>query len=96
MFDPFQVILEPIVTEKSSLQRAKATYVFRVIKGATKSQIKGALKKVFGVDTESVNTTPVRGKKRQLGRNIGRTSGWKKAYIKLKKGQKIKELEVGA
>jgi large subunit ribosomal protein L23 len=96
MFDPYQVIIEPIVTEKSTMVRANSTYVLRVIQGATKSQIKNALKKVFGVDAESINTTKVRGKARHLGKSIGVTAGWKKAYIKLKKGQKIKELEVGA
>jgi len=96
MADPYQIIIEPIVTEKSSDLRASSVYTFRVIKDATKTQIKNALKVVFGVDAEAVNTTKVRGKTRQLGRSIGRTAGWKKAYVQLKKGQKIKELEAGA
>jgi large subunit ribosomal protein L23 len=96
MVDSHQIIIEPIITEKSSLLSQESVYVFRVLKGATKSQIKQALKVVFNVDAQSVNTTQVRGKARQVGRHIGVTSSWKKAYIKLKEGQKIKELEAGA
>lgn len=96
MYDPHQIISGPIVTEKSSGLRGSSVYTLRVLKDATKSQIKNATEKIFGVDVESVNTTKVRGKTRQLGRSVGRTSAWKKAYIKLKEGQKIKELEVNA
>jgi len=95
MADPYQIILKPIVTEKSSGLRVNSVYVFKVLKNATKSQIKNALKLAFGVDARSINTTKVRGKVRQLGRSIGATAGWKKAYVQLKEGQKIKELEVG-
>lgn len=95
MADPYQVIIEPIVTEKSSGLRMRSVYVFKVLKDATKTQIKNALKQGFGVDAESVNTSKVRGKVRKLGKSIGRTAGWKKAYVQLKEGQKIKELEVG-
>ncbi len=96
MADPYQIIIEPIVTEKSSGLMASSVYVFRVLKDATKTQIKNALKQAFDVDAESINTAKVRGKARTLGRSIGRTAGWKKAYVKLKEGQKIKELEAGA
>jgi len=96
MVSPYQIIIEPIVTEKSSGLMSGSVYVFKVLKEATKTQIKNALKLAFGVDAQSVNTTKVKGKVKTLGRSIGRTAGWKKAYVKLKKGQKIKELEVGA
>ena len=95
MADPYQIILAPIVTEKSSGLRANSVYVFKVIKDATKTQIRNALKIAFGVDVMSINTAKVRGKVRQLGRSIGVTAGWKKAYVQLKEGQKIKELEAG-
>jgi large subunit ribosomal protein L23 len=94
--DPLQVIIEPIVTEKTARARENSMYVFRVLFDATKDQIKLAMKQAFGVDVLSVNTTKVRGKSRTLGRSIGTTSKWKKAYVKLKQGQKIKELEAGA
>jgi large subunit ribosomal protein L23 len=96
MANPYQIIIEPIVTEKTSGLMASSVYVFKVLKEATKTQIKNALKLTFGVDSESINTSKVRGKVKTLGRSIGRTAGWKKAYVKLKEGQKIKELEVGA
>lgn len=96
MADTYQILLGPIVTEKSSLLRADSVYVFKVLKGATKSQIKEAIQTSFGVDVESINTLPVRGKKRSMGKHIGSTSSWKKAYVKVKAGQKIKQLEVSA
>ncbi len=96
MRDPYQVILGPIVTEKTTDLRPGSVYVFKVLKDATKGQIKDALKVAFNVEAESINTTKVMGKARQLGKSIGATSSWKKAYVKLKKGQKIKELEAGA
>lgn len=96
MRDPHQIIIGQIVTEKTTDLRASSVYVFRVQKDATKGQIVNAVKTVFNVTPESVNTTKVRGKARQMGRSIGVTAGWKKAYVKLKKGEKIKELEVGA
>ena len=96
MANPYQIIIEPIVTEKTSGLMASSVYVFKVLKEATKTQIKNALKLTFGVDSESINTSKVRGKVKTLGRSIGRTAGWKKAYVKLKEGQKIKELEVSA
>jgi large subunit ribosomal protein L23 len=96
MPDLYQVIVAPIVSEKSTIARENSIYVFKVLKAATKSQIKCAIKLAFGVDVKSVNTTKVRGKTRQLGRSIGHTASYKKAYVQLKKGQKIKELEAGA
>ena len=96
MANPYQIIIEPIVTEKSSGLMASSVYVFKVLKEATKTQIKNALKQAFGVEALSINTTKVKGKVKTLGRSVGVTPGWKKAYVKLKEGQKIKELEVGA
>ena len=96
MGDAHQIIMGQIITEKTTDLRANSVYVFRVRKDATKGQIVNAIRTVFNVTPESVNTTKVRGKTRQLGRSFGVTSGWKKAYVKLKSGEKIKELEVGA
>jgi large subunit ribosomal protein L23 len=96
MAHPYQIIIEPIITEKTSGLRAGSVYVFRVLKEATKTQIKNAIKENFGVDVRSINTAKIKGKVRKLGKSIGITSGWKKAYVQLKEGQKIKELEAGA
>lgn len=96
MAHPYQIIIEPIITEKTSGLRMNSVYVFKVLKEATKTQIKNAIKENFGVDVSSINTAKMKGKVRKLGKSIGITSGWKKAYVQLKEGQKIKELEAGA
>ena len=96
MAHPYQIIIEPIITEKTTGLRPDSVYVFKVLKEATKTQIKNAIKENFGVDVSSINTAKMKGKVRKLGKGIGITSGWKKAYVQLKEGQKIKELEAGA
>jgi large subunit ribosomal protein L23 len=88
-----QVIIEPIITEKAVAERKLPRYVFRVDLRATKTMIKQAVEKIFKVKVKAVNTCYVRGKKRMLGRNVGRTAHWKKAYVTLAPGQKIAQLE---
>ncbi|MDI6731301.1 MAG: 50S ribosomal protein L23 [Candidatus Margulisbacteria bacterium] len=91
---PEQIIIEPVVTEKAVGSRAASRYVFRVHAAATKIDIAGAVRALFKVKVESVNTSKVRAKKRVRGTTVGRTSNWKKAYVTLSAGQKIEELEV--
>jgi len=93
MFDPSQIVVSQIITEKSLGLKVNGVYTFRVLQHARKTQIKDAVEKLFNVEVISVNTTKVLGKKRIAGKSIGRTAGWKKAYVQLKKGQKIKLLE---
>lgn len=88
-----QVIIEPIITEKAVGERVRSCYVFKVHLGATKTLIKQAVEKIFKVKVKSVNVCYMPGKRRAMGRSIGRTSHWKKAYVALEKGQKIAELE---
>lgn len=88
-----QIIIEPIITEKAVLGKALSRYVFKVHPDATKVAITQAVEKLFKVKVVSVNTTKVRAKRRVMGRSIGRTSSWKKAYVTLKSGEKIEELE---
>jgi large subunit ribosomal protein L23 len=88
-----QIILKPVITEKSSLLKMDSVYVFSVLKDATKIDIKNAVEKLFKVNVVSVNTAKVRGKTRRLGKSVGTTSGWKKAYVKLEQGQKIDMIE---
>jgi len=88
-----QIILEPLVTEKSVSQRAQSRYVFKVHKQATKVAVRQAIEKLFKVKVLDVNTCFVRAKERTVGKNIGRTSSWKKAYVTLAAGSKIAELE---
>ncbi|MFA5113585.1 MAG: 50S ribosomal protein L23 [Candidatus Margulisiibacteriota bacterium] len=88
-----QIIVAPLLTEKSLRAKEKACYVFRVNKDATKTAVKQAVEKCFKVKVAGVSTCMVRPKRRAMGRSIGHTSGWKKAYVTLQKGQKIQELE---
>lgn len=88
-----QIIIEPVITEKSLSGRADSRYVFRVNLNAEKIEIRKAIEKIFKVKVLAVNTTYVRPKQRVMGKSIGRTSRWKKAYVTLASGQKIQELE---
>lgn len=88
-----QVIIDPVVTEKSVGERAASRYVFKVNLKATKVAVRQAVEKIFKVKVKAVNTCFIRPRTRITGRNIGRTSSWKKAYVTLEPGQKITELE---
>ncbi|MBN2057527.1 MAG: 50S ribosomal protein L23 [Candidatus Saganbacteria bacterium] len=91
---PEQIIIEPVITEKAVTDRALSRYVFKVHLDATKIGVAQAIEKLFKVKVRSVNTINVRPKRRIMGRSVGRTSRWKKAYVTLEQGQKIEELEV--
>lgn len=88
-----QIIIEPIITEKSTAERASGRYVFKVHLDATKIDIKRAVYEVFKVKVKAVNTCKVLGKPRIRGRMIGKTSSWKKAYVTLFPGERIEKLE---
>lgn len=92
--DPAQTIIEPIITEKAISVKTENRYVFRVHPMATKIDVKRAIEKLFKVSVKDVNTISSKGKTRMLGFKIGRTPSYKKAYVTLKKDQKIEELEV--
>ena len=92
--DPYQVILAPVMTEKSMGKRGERKYVFKVNPRSTKVDIKNAVSKIFKVKALTVNTVKVKGKSRALGYKIGRTPSYKKAYVMIAEGQKIEELEV--
>jgi len=91
--DPTQVIIEPIITEKTMDYRADNRYVFKVHPRATKVAVRSAVEKLFKVKVKDVNTVSVRGKKRMWRSVEGRKSNFKKAYVTLKSG-KIEELEI--
>ena len=88
-----QIIDRPLVTEKSSLQRVDGVYVFSVLQSATKIDIKRAVEELFKVKVLTVNTSNVRGKMKRTGKVAGLSKRWKKAYVKLAKGQKIDLIE---
>ncbi len=86
----FSVILTPVVTEKSmNLMRENNKIVLKVAKTANAEEIKSAFERIFGKKVEKVNTVNVRAKAKRMGRYEGKTSAYKKAYIKLAKGETL-------
>lgn len=91
------VIRRPLITEKTTIQREDGrTIVFQVAADATKVEVKQAIEKLLGSKVESVRTTLVHGKVKRQGRFSGRRSDWKKAYVRLREGQKMPEFLEGA
>lgn len=89
---PYQILRKAIITEKGLLVKEQSrTLVFQVDSHANKSEIKGAVQEAFKVKVESVRTANFQGKLRRRGRTFGHRLDWKKAYIKLKPGEKIPE-----
>ena len=82
------VIIAPIITEKSMMGIADKKYTFKVAKDANKVLIAEAVENLFKVKVEKVNTISVRGQVRRMGRYSGYTSSWKKAIVTLKKDSK--------
>lgn len=86
------VILRPVITEKGHDKReAENTLCFAVERDANKVQIKAAVEKLFKVKVDDVRTVNHTGKLRRQGRFMGYRPDWKKAYVKLKPGQKMPE-----
>jgi large subunit ribosomal protein L23 len=91
------VIRRPLVTEKTTILREDGrTIVFQVATGANKIEIKHAIEKLLGSKVESIRTAMAHGKVKRQGRFSGRRSDWKKAYVRLKQGEKIPEFLEGA
>ena len=89
MKDYTDVIIAPVVTEKSALNAEGGVYTFKVLKSANKIQIKDAFEKAFGVKVKSVNTLNTKPKKKRIGRYTGTTKVYKKAIITLCDGETI-------
>ena len=79
----YDIIIQPILSEKSFDGIPDKKYTFKVLKSATKSQIKAAVEQIFGVRVEKVNTVNYDGKLKRMGRNEGRRSAYKKAIVTL-------------
>jgi large subunit ribosomal protein L23 len=91
------VIKRPLVTEKTTILREDGrTLVFEVASAATKVDIKHAVEKLLGSKVDAVRTSIAHGKMKRQGRFVGRRSDWKKAYVKLREGEKIPEFLEGA
>jgi large subunit ribosomal protein L23 len=88
----YEIIKRPIVTEKGVAKKdAERTLCFEVSAEANKTQIKNAVQTVFKVKVEDVRTSTTAGKLRRRGRFAGYRADWKKAYVRLKAGEKMPE-----
>jgi large subunit ribosomal protein L23 len=91
-----QVIIEPIVSEKSYALMSDGKYTFRVDDRAHKTQIRRAVEDIFDVEVVEVRTLSVRSKPKRRALNRGRTRSWKKAIVKLAPGDRIELFEGAA
>ena len=83
------IIIAPVITEKSMANRQNNVYTFKVAKDATKTDIKSAVEEAFKVSVKSVNTLNTKSKRRRVGRYSGRTKTYKKAIVTLAEGSSI-------
>ncbi|PIE98395.1 MAG: 50S ribosomal protein L23 [Treponema sp.] len=91
--DYTDIILAPVVTEKTTELRDQDKYVFKVDKRATKIQIKEAVRRLFNVKVVGCTVINVRGKSRRMRYKAGMTPSWKKATVRLAQGETIKIFE---
>ncbi|HHX01100.1 MAG TPA: 50S ribosomal protein L23 [Firmicutes bacterium] len=91
--DARDVLIRPVITEKSTDSISQNKYTFIVDFRANKTQIKQAVEEIFKVKVDKVNTVRVRGKLRRQGRSVGRTSDYKKAVVTLADGHSIDVFE---
>ncbi len=85
---PYDVILKPVISERSMDDVQERKYTFKVAKAANKTQVKQAVEEIFGVEVEKVNIMNCRGKFKRMGRTAGMTASSKKAIVKLTEGSK--------
>jgi large subunit ribosomal protein L23 len=92
--DIYNVIKEPHIAEKGNLQKESFNQVtFKVDRRANKVEIKKAVERMFKTKVLDVKTMNLKGKKRRVGRNIGKRSDWKKAIVRLAPGEKLEFFE---
>ena len=88
----YQIIRRPVITEKGlGVKETEGTLVFQVKPDATKTEIKQAVQSIFKVKVESVRTSNFPVKERRRGKFVGHRPDWKKAYVRLKAGEKMPE-----
>ncbi len=85
----YDVIMEPVITEKSTAQREEGKYTFKVHLEANKNSVKESVEKLFNVHVTKVTTRLVPGKWKRVRFRPGLTAEWKKATVTLKEGEKI-------
>ena len=92
MKSAYQIIRRPVITEKGlGVKESEATLVFEVSAKASKTEIKNAVQAIFKVKVDEVRTANFAGKERRRGKFTGYRPDWKKAYVRLKEGQKMPE-----
>ena len=89
MRDATEVIIRPLLTEKTTFLQRMNKFSFEVAKDATKIDIRNAVETLGRCEVESVNTLVVKGKLRRRGSHVGRTAAWKKAVVTLRSGQSL-------
>ena len=87
----YDIIIKPVISEKSRDMTADKKYTFKVATDANKTQVKLAVEEIFGVEVAKVNIMNYDGKVKRMGRNVGRTAAYKKAVVTLT--EKSKEIE---
>lgn len=95
MRSPYDVLVKPIITEKSMMDMEEGKYTFKVAADADKIEIRNAVEEVFGVKVAKINTMNVKGKVKRQGRFVGKRADWKKAIITLTADSKAIELFEG-
>jgi large subunit ribosomal protein L23 len=91
--DPRNVLIRPVVSEKSYALIGEGKYTFRVADRAHKTQIAHAVEEIFDVNVDTVRTSKVRAKPKRRGLSKGKTRGWKKAVVQLAPGERIELFE---
>ena len=92
MKSAYQIIRRPVITGKGlGAKESEATLVFEVSSKASKTEIKNAVQTIFKVKVDTVRTANFAGKERRRGKFTGYRPDWKKAYVRLKEGQKMPE-----
>jgi large subunit ribosomal protein L23 len=87
----YDIILKPVISERSMDEAQNRKYTFKVAVDANKTEVKHALEEIFGIEIEKVNIMNVKGKTKRVGKNVGRTAASKKAIVTLT--PKSKEIE---
>ena len=88
----YSVIRRPLITEKGlGKKETEGTLVFEVVPAASKSEVKQAVEALFKVKVAEVRTAKMAGKERRRGKYAGYRADWKKAYVRLKAGEKLPE-----
>ena len=87
----YDIILKPVISERSMDEAQNKKYTFKVAVDANKTEVKHALEEIFGIDIKKVNIMNVKGKVKRMGKNVGRTAASKKAIVTLT--QTSKEIE---